>query len=81
MSIARTLGVMAAVCLLAAGAAPGQQRITENTVRLAEGAASPPAVLADMAWLAGSWTGTGLGGQAEEVFRYARMGGERRPAE
>ena len=70
----RALGVMVTVCLLAAATAPGQQRITENTVRLAEGAASPPATLGGMAWLAGSWTGEGLGGQVEEIWSPAQAG-------
>jgi hypothetical protein len=30
--------------------------------------AQPKATLADMAWLAGHWTGTGLGGVSEEVW-------------
>ncbi len=33
---------------------------------LAEGAASPPAKIEDVAWLAGRWIGEGLGGCAEE---------------
>ena len=74
MRSVRTLGLMVMVCLLAAATAPGQQRITENTVRLAEGAASPPATLGGMAWLAGSWTGEGLGGQVEEIWSPAQAG-------
>ena len=74
MRDARTLGVMVTVCLLAAGTALGQQRITENTVRLAEGSASPPATITDMAWFAGHWTGEGLGGQVEEIWSPAQAG-------
>lgn len=74
MRNARTLGVMVTVFLLAVGTAPGQQRITENTVRLAEGAASPPATLGGMAWLAGSWTGDALGGQVEEIWSPPQAG-------
>jgi len=66
--------VIVAVCLLAAGTAPGQQQITENTVRLADGAASPPATLDGMAWLAGSWTGEGLGGQVDEIWSPPQAG-------
>lgn len=62
------------VCLLAAGTALGQQRITENTVRLAGGSASPPATITDMAWFAGHWTGEGLGGQVEEIWSPAQAG-------
>ena len=35
---------------------------------LAPGAASPPAKIADFAWLEGTWIGTGLGGQTEEHY-------------
>lgn len=41
---------------------------TPNTLRLEEGAASPPAKIADLAWLAGYWQGDGLGGTCEEVW-------------
>jgi hypothetical protein len=46
----------------------GQVKNTENTLKLAEGQASEKATAADMAWLAGSWIGTGLGGVSEEVW-------------
>jgi hypothetical protein len=39
-----------------------------RTMRLAEGAASPPATVADLAWLSGYWQGEGLGGSCEEVW-------------
>jgi hypothetical protein len=65
---------MMTVCLLAAGTALGQQRTTENTVRLAGGSASPPATITDMAWFAGHWTGEGLGGQVEEIWSPAQAG-------
>jgi len=71
---ARMLRVMVTVCLLATATAPGQQQITENTVRLAEGAASPPATLSGMAWLAGSWTGDALRGQVEEIWSPPQAG-------
>lgn len=35
---------------------------------LPAGQASPPARLADVAWLEGRWVGEGLGGQAEETY-------------
>lgn len=41
---------------------------TENTLKLAEGETGGKATLADMAWLAGSWTGKGLGGISEEMW-------------
>lgn len=43
-----------------------QVKNTENTLKLAEGQASGKATLADIAWLAGNWTGAGLGGVSEE---------------
>ena len=35
---------------------------------LPPGQSSPPATLADAAWLEGRWVGEGLGGQAEETY-------------
>ena len=64
------LGVAAAVLaiLLAAGNAAAQDSPTEHTRALAEGAASPPAEIADVAWLAGSWGGEAMGGWAEDLW-------------
>ncbi len=45
-----------------------QQRLTEHTLDLAPGQTPPPATIADMAWLAGHWTGDGLGGRSEEIW-------------
>lgn len=45
-----------------------QTKSTENTIRLDEGKTGETAAAADMAWLAGSWTGTGLGGVSEEIW-------------
>lgn len=45
-----------------------QVKNTENTLKLAEGQAGEKATLADAAWLAGSWRGTGLGGFSEETW-------------
>jgi len=45
-----------------------QVKNTENTLKLAEGELSPKATIADVAWLAGGWLGTGLGGVSEEVW-------------
>ena len=46
----------------------GQTRHTENTLRLDEGAVSPEATIADIAWLAGSWQAEAFGGQVEDVW-------------
>ena len=44
-----------------------QTQITENTYRPGE-QGSAPATLESVAWLAGSWVGTGLGGVVEEAW-------------
>lgn len=41
---------------------------------LEEGAAQPTATIDDLSWLAGRWTGTGLGGTAEDVIAPASGG-------
>ena len=46
----------------------GQEAQTENTLKLAPGQASAKATIADMAWLAGHWSGDGLGGRSEEIW-------------
>jgi hypothetical protein len=48
--------------------ASAQQRLTDHTLGLAPGEVSPPATIADMGWLAGHWTGDGLGGRSEEIW-------------
>lgn len=45
-----------------------QEKNTENTVKLSEGQTGEKATIADMEWLAGGWTGTGLGGVSEEIW-------------
>jgi hypothetical protein len=45
----------------------------QNT-RSLEGRPSPPASLDQLAWLAGSWVGTGMGGQVTETYS-APLGG------
>lgn len=46
----------------------GQEKVTEHTVRLPPEATPEAATVADLAWLAGTWTGDGLGGRTEEVW-------------
>lgn len=50
------------------GATAGEAgvRHTANTLKLAAGQAGPPATLQEAAWLAGAWSGQGLGGVSEE---------------
>lgn len=47
----------------------------QETRRAAAGASSPPARIADLAWLAGSWEGEGITGPAREVYS-APVGGQ-----
>lgn len=58
--------------LLSAGlavAALAQVANSTHTLKLADGAAPAAATLADFAWLAGHWKGTGFGGaQLEEIW-------------
>lgn len=50
-------------------AAAAQSANSAHTLKLDEGAAPPAAQLADFAWLAGHWVGTGFGGaHVEEVW-------------
>lgn len=39
-----------------------------NTLRLGESATSPAAAIEELSWLAGYWTGEGLGGTCEEMW-------------
>jgi hypothetical protein len=54
--------------LMAPLVADAAERLTSNTVKLAAGEKSPPATLADMAWLTGHWTGEAFGGTNEELW-------------
>jgi hypothetical protein len=66
-----SLLVLVATALLSSGTAPEQgapPAHTPNTLKLAADAARPPAKIAEMAWLAGRWTGEFLGGTIDEVW-------------
>lgn len=54
--------------LLAFPAAMAQSPRTEHTLQLDDPDSRPPATLADVAWLVGSWTGEAFGGTFEEVW-------------
>ena len=45
----------------------GQEKETANTLKLS-GTARPKATIKDIAWLAGHWKGTALGGVTEEIW-------------
>ncbi|MGH9938484.1 MAG: DUF6265 family protein, partial [Blastocatellia bacterium] len=47
---------------------------TEHTLKLSVGQQSPPATIAEMAWLAGHWMGNALGGLTEEMWSPPRDG-------
>lgn len=59
------------ICLIAAAlisAAPAfAEETTVDIKSLAAGASSPAASIDELAWLAGHWKGSGLGGQSEEL--------------
>jgi hypothetical protein len=55
-----------AVWLTSSAAAQSHQ--SPNTLKLDRPGTSPKARIADIAWLEGSWTGTGLGGEVEELW-------------
>jgi hypothetical protein len=64
------LMALLAVCL----GADEKSSARRNTLSFDPAKGSPEATLADAAWLAGRWIGTGLGGQSEEVWLPAQGG-------
>ena len=75
MRMSRTIAAAAAVLVLTLAwpsaqtpsPAPVDQQ-TPNTLTLSAGTPPPAAQVADLAWLAGTWTGEGLGGHIDEVW-------------
>ena len=61
---------MIRLALLAACALASPQQHTRER----SGAESPPAAIEDLAWLSGSWVGTGLGAEVTETYS-APLGG------
>lgn len=55
-------------------AASAQTALSAHTLSLDAGSPSPPAALADLAWLEGRWRGRALGGEVEETWFEARGG-------
>jgi hypothetical protein len=66
-TVGRLIVIIAVVsaCLLSV---PAQEPQTRNTLKLATGQKGAPAKIGDMAWLAGTWRGSGLGGDNEEIW-------------
>jgi hypothetical protein len=56
------------VCLVLASVSMSQEMWTKNTIKLTAGQNGGAASIADMAWLAGTWRGAGLGGSNEEIW-------------
>lgn len=54
--------------LLGAGGAAGQTQNSANTLKLDKRESLAAAKIGDLAWMAGHWVGTGLGGVSEEVW-------------
>jgi hypothetical protein len=68
MRTRQLLGTAIVVLAVAGASARGQERLSEHTLALAADAKPAPATIADVAWLAGRWTGDGLGGRSEETW-------------
>src|SRR4051812_44797466 len=66
--------VLAFTLLAVPASAQQPVSFTPHTIRLAQGQASPPATIADVAFLAGHWTGDGLGGRFEEIWTAPKHG-------
>jgi hypothetical protein len=61
--------ILTLVIVVSAGlSAYGQEKQTANTLKLSASDKGGKAQISDMAWLAGTWQGSGLGGVTEEVW-------------
>ena len=56
------------------GVSWSQTKITENVLKLDKGSSVGKAKIADLAWLAGFWEGTGLGGEVDETWTTPKHG-------
>lgn len=70
LAMATFLTFWATSCVLFA-----QEKLTEHTLKLADGMNSPPAKIADVAWIAGHWQGEAFGGWCEEIWTPPQGGG------
>lgn len=62
------------VALLTGDEAWSQTKVTENVLKLDEGSPVGKAKISDVAWLAGNWAGTGLGGEVDESWTPPKHG-------
>jgi hypothetical protein len=65
-TVMKTMSLLS--CLLMSAAGVAQSQNTEHTFKLDNPEQRPPAKLEQVAWLAGSWTGTAFGQRFEEVW-------------
>ena len=56
------------------GVSWSQTKVTENVLKLDKGSSVGKAKIKDLAWLAGCWEGTGLGGEVDETWTPPRHG-------
>jgi hypothetical protein len=74
MKRAAKIIVLLVAALLISPTAYAQEKQTEHTLKLSAGQKSPPATIAEMAWLTGHWTGNALSGLTEELWTPPRDG-------
>ena len=66
--LAGSVIAIATIAAPQAGQTAAPRPHTANTLTAPDDFRSPPATLKDMAWFAGAWTGTGLGGVTDELW-------------
>jgi hypothetical protein len=71
--LSATIGLTLAL-LIPGSAIDAQTSQTPRTLQLDENARSAPAKLADLSWLAGHWSGEGLGAKADETWSMPAAG-------
>ena len=64
----RSIALSLALLLCPATTLLAQEKLTEHTLQLADGATGPPAKVTDFAWLEGHWEAEALGGTANEIW-------------
>lgn len=64
----RVVAGVSGLLLLTASTLVAQEKLTEHTLQLAEGAKGPAAKVTDFAWLEGHWQAEALGGTTNEIW-------------